>query len=85
MYANRLFVEGIALLCLAFFFLLSQGWSFCQLSLRTGSGMEIQKVSEKRRFRDACDTWGETAAQGPHGERGWEGGEKLEESVDIPP
>ncbi len=47
--------------------------------------MEIQKVSEKRRFRDACDTWGETAAQGPHGERGWEGGEKLEESVDIPP
>jgi hypothetical protein len=36
------------------------------------------KVGEKRRFRDACDTgWGEAAEEGPRGEGGGAGGEKL--------
>ena len=36
-----------------------------ELSLRAGSGMKNNKVGEKRRFRDACDTGrGEWAAQG---------------------
>ncbi len=38
------------------------------------------KVGDKRRFGDACDTgWGEAAEEGPHGEGGGEGGEKLKD------
>ena len=41
-----------------------------------GSG----KVGEKRRVRDACDTgWGEAAEEGPRGEGGGAGGEKLKD------
>jgi hypothetical protein len=38
------------------------------------------KVGEKRRSRDACDTWwGEAAEKGPRGEGGGPGGEKLKD------
>jgi hypothetical protein len=38
------------------------------------------KVGEKRRFGDACDTgWGEAAEEGPRGEGGGVGGEKLKD------
>jgi hypothetical protein len=49
-----------------------------QLYGRGGHGTE--KVDEKRRSRQACDTGGveEGAAQGPRGEIGGAGGEKLE-------
>jgi hypothetical protein len=40
-----------------------------QLAGRVGHGDE--KVSEKRRFRDACDAGGEAAGQGLRGEGGW--------------
>ena len=45
---------------------------------RVGHGSE--KVGEKRRFRDACDTgWGEAAQEGPRGEGSGAVGEKLKD------
>ena len=47
---------------------------------RFGHGSGMQKVGEKRRFRDACDTvWGAAAEEGPRGEGGGSGGEKLKD------
>ena len=43
-------------------------------------GHDDERVGEKRGFGDACDTGGggSVSAQGPHGEGGGTGGEKLE-------
>ena len=39
------------------------------------AGHDSEKVGEKRRFRDACDTrWGEATEEGPRGEGSTEGG-----------
>jgi hypothetical protein len=47
---------------------------------RVGHGNGMQKVGKKRRFRDACDTgWGAASEEGPRGEGGGAGGEKLKD------
>jgi hypothetical protein len=46
--------------------------------LEDSVGRGNEKVGEKRRFRDACDAWGEGTGQGLRGEGGGAGGEKLE-------
>ena len=66
-----------------------EGMEYKEQAAKTGvwsTGLEVRvghasgKVGEKRRFRDACDTgWGEAVEEGPRGEGGGEGGEKLKD------
>ncbi len=52
----------------------------CSTGLGGRVGHGSGKVGEKRRVRDACDTgWGEAAEEGPRGEGGGAGGEKLKD------
>ena len=51
----------------------------CSSQLEGSVGNVNEKVGEKRRFREACNSEaGEAAGQGLRGEAGGAGGEKLE-------
>ncbi len=52
----------------------------CSTGLGDRVGHVREKVVDKRRFRDACDSeWGDAAEEGPGGEGGGAGGKKLKD------